>query len=241
MNASPDVPGCFSWLSVSLLYIKAENNTHKNRSLWNIERILIRWMLFRLPQRPQNDKTILAITELLDQLLKQILMVHPTVIAVFYNDNELRHSCFWPFPTSWNSNFLFIFQYFFFSSSVFFSVITKITVLIPRLCLSPKDSWCTSVEAAWPEEHLQGRKSFWTLLEGNSKRLLKWVHVRPLCGKGATLKGEIYVQIFHTRHSAISSLQAAAFPPQKKLKNMLQHWPYLSCSIIWVFGVQVLR
>lgn len=191
-------------------------------------------MLFRLPQRPQNDKTILVITELLDQLLKQILMVHPTVIAVFYNDNELRHSCFWPVPTSLNSNFLFFFQYFFFSSCFFFSeIIKKTTVLTPRLvqgapCLSPKDSWCNSVEAAWPEENLQGRKFFWTLLEGNSKRLLKWVHVRPLCGKGATLKGEIYVQIFHTSHSAISSLQAAAFPP-KKLKNMLQHWPYLSC------------
>lgn len=38
-----------------------------------------------------NGKAILAITELLAQLLKQILMVQPTVIAVFYDDSELRH------------------------------------------------------------------------------------------------------------------------------------------------------
>lgn len=38
-----------------------------------------------------NAKTVLAIIELLAQLLKQILMVHPTVIAVFYSDSELSH------------------------------------------------------------------------------------------------------------------------------------------------------
>lgn len=36
--------------------------------------------------------------------------------------------------------------------------------------------------------------------------------VRPLCRKGATLKGQIYVQIFDTSHSAICSLQTTAFP-----------------------------
>lgn len=150
-------------------------HTKKNRSLWNIERILIRWMLFRLPQRPQNGKTILSITELLDQLLKQIFMVHLTVVAVFYYDNELRHWCFWRLPTSLNSNFLFFFLKIF---------IIKTTVMIWRVvqgapCLLPRDSWCNSTEAAGPEEHLQGKTfyGFWSFPPATSKRLLKWVRM----------------------------------------------------------------
>lgn len=56
----------------------------------------------------------------------------------------------------------------------------KTTVMIWRLvqdvpCLSPKDSWCGSVEAAGPEGHLQWRK-FLEFAGGKLKRLLKWGH-----------------------------------------------------------------
>lgn len=37
-----------------------------------------------------------------------------------------------------------------------------------------------------------------------------------MCRKGGTLKGEIYVQIFDTTHSAICGLQTAAFQNKAK-------------------------
>lgn len=52
-------------------------------------------------------------------------------------------------------------------------MIIKITVLIPRPCLSPTDSWCSSVEAAWPEEHLQGRKFFLDFAGGKLQKALE--------------------------------------------------------------------